>query len=375
MKKHHKGALLLAAGVLIIALLMARPQPDAAAVAPVAALTVTTTTLVSQPLQRTLAATGSVHAWQELVIAPQLGGYRVEAVKADIGHTVKAGQELARLDDGLLASEVNARRAAVSKSRALADKAEADYRRAQTLEARKLLSTADLERRHSDWLAAQADSELARANLDSAELNLTNARITAPAAGVISARSVNLGEIAQVGKAMFRLLRDNRIEWRAEVPESQLLQLRAGQSVRVYTADGKSLAGTLRSIDPTVDANKRNATVYVDLPQPGGARPGMFARGEFLLDNAAANTIPLASVVRSDGYSYVFAIGKDRIVQRRRIETGALAGDRIEVVRGLASGEVIVHSGAAFLKDGDRVDVAPPVDTAPKTAPKAVKTP
>src|SRR5690606_39745157 len=156
---------------------------------------------------------------------------------------------------------------------------------------------------------------------------------------------------------------------------SQLLQLRAGQSVRVYTADGKSLAGTLRSIDPTVDANKRNATVYVDLPQPGGARPGMFARGEFLLDNAAANTIPLASVVRSDGYSYVFAIGKDRIVQRRRIETGALAGDRIEVVRGLASGEVIVHSGAAFLKDGDRVDVAPPVDTAPKTAPKAVKTP
>src|SRR5690606_10377958 len=163
MKKHHKGALLLAAGVLIIALLMARPQPDAAAVAPVAALTVTTTTLVSQPLQRTLAATGSVHAWQELVIAPQLGGYRVEAVKADIGHTVKAGQELARLDDGLLAREVNARRAAVSKSRALADKAEADYRRAQTLEARKLLSTADLERRHSDWLAAQADSELARA--------------------------------------------------------------------------------------------------------------------------------------------------------------------------------------------------------------------
>lgn len=374
MKKHHKGALLMGAGVLIIALLMARPQPDAAAVAPVAALTVTTTTLISQPLQRTLAATGSVHAWQELVIAPQLGGYRVEAVKVDIGHTVKAGQELARLDDGLLASEVNARRAAVNKSQALADKAEADYRRAQTLEARKLLSTADLERRHSDWLAAQADSELARANLDSAELNLKNARITAPAAGVISARSVNLGEIAQVGKAMFRLLRDNRIEWRAEVPESQLLQLRAGQSVRVHTADGKSLTGTLRSIDPTVDANKRNATVYVDLPQPGGARPGMFARGEFLLDNAAASTIPLASVVRSDGYSYVFAVGKDRIVQRRRVETGALAGDRIEVVRGLAGGEVIVHSGAAFLKDGDRVDVASS-DGAPKTAPKAVKIP
>src|SRR5690606_41413194 len=102
-------------------------------------------------------------------------------------------------------------------------------------------------------------SELARANLDSAELNLTNARITAPAAGVISARSVNLGEIAQVGKAMFRLLRDNRIEWRAEVPESQLLQLRAGQSVRVYTADGKSLAGTLRSIDPTVRSEEHTS--------------------------------------------------------------------------------------------------------------------
>jgi len=357
MKKMHLG--LLAAGGFIVLLILLRPHSDKPTTTPPAALTVTTTTLSRQLLQRTLDATGSINAWQELIIAPQVGGYRVEAVNVDIGNTVKAGQELARLDSGLLQTEVQARRAGLTKAQALQDRAESAYRRGESLAHQKLLSQSDLERLQSDQIAARGDTELARANLNSAELNLKHARVTAPAAGVITARSVNLGEIAQMGKVMFTLLRDSRIEWRAEVPEAQLRQLHAGQPVQIHTADGKALNGKLRSIDPTVNASKRSALVYVDLPATDGARPGMYARGEFILDKVEANTLPLSSVIRNDGYSYVFTVDKNNIVQRHRVETGALAGDRIEIIAGLAANQRVVHSGAAFLKEGDRVDVVP----------------
>jgi RND family efflux transporter MFP subunit len=358
MKKLCLGILILAVGAVAAAALVTPKPPQEEPVAEArAVLTVTATTVERRALQRILTATGSIHPWQELELAPQLGGYRVAAVEVDIGTPVRRGQELARLDDELLAAETRARRAALTRAQALAQRSAADHRRGEALAERQLLSPADLERLQSDLAAAQADVQLARANLEIAESNLRHTRITAPADGVISSRSVNLGEIAQVGRPMFQLLRDGRLEWRAEMPESRLPLIRAGQPVQLRTADGGMLQGTVRTIDPHVDADSRNALVYVDLPVPGGARPGMFARGEFLLDDAAANTIPLASVVRSDGYSYVLAVGDDRIVRRLPIETGAIDGDRVEVVSGLDTGQRIVHSGAAFLKDGDRVEV------------------
>ncbi|MET0378517.1 MAG: efflux RND transporter periplasmic adaptor subunit [Spongiibacteraceae bacterium] len=357
MKRSHLVVLAVIITGLAATLALTQSRPEKTASAPLAALTVTTTTLERRPLQHMLTATGSIHAWQEMVIAPQLGGYRVESVNVDIGSIVKSGQELARLDSGPLTIEVQAQRAALAKAQALQNRAESAYRRGQVIAKQKLLSQSDLERLQSDHLAAQADTQAARANLDTAEMNLRHTRITAPSAGVVSVRSVNLGEIAQIGKSMFQLLRDGRIEWRAEVPEARLHQIHAGQTVAIRTADGKTLNGTVRSLDPTVDANKRNAIVYVDLPTPGSARPGMFARGDFLLGSVVADVIPQASVARSDGYSYVFVLGENQVVQRTRIETGALDGDRIEVLSGLVAGQRIVDTGASFLKDGDRVHV------------------
>jgi multidrug efflux pump subunit AcrA (membrane-fusion protein) len=98
--------------------------------------------------------------------------------------------------------------------------------------------------------------------------------------------------------------------------------------------------------------------VYVDLPPDERLRPGMFARGEIELGRAPAFTVPLESVVSSDGYSYVFVLKDGDTVERRRVETGAVRTDHIEVVDGIAAGEMIVGKGAGFLKDGDLVNVS-----------------
>jgi HlyD family secretion protein len=125
----------------------------------------------------------------------------------------------------------------------------------------------------------------------------------------------------------------------------------------VTTVEGLVVKGKIRVVSPTVAMNNRTGLVYVDLPPDDRIRPGIFARGEIEIGRGPGYTVPLESVVSSDGYSYVFVVKPDNVVERRRIETGAVLGDNIEVVSGLQGSETIVNKGAGFLKDGDLVNV------------------
>jgi RND family efflux transporter MFP subunit len=198
---------------------------------------------------------------------------------------------------------------------------------------------------------------VSEAELQGSDLRLRHTRVTAPDDGVISARSINVGQVAQVGTEMLRVLRKGRVEWRAEIPESRIREIRVGQNVKLTTADGAQLDGKVRAIAPTIESSTRAGLVYVDIPSTGAARPGMFARGEILLGQNAASMVPLSSVVTQDGYTYVFVVNEQLLVVRRRVQTGAIHEKQIEIVGGVEPGERIVDKGAGFLKDGDRVRV------------------
>src|SRR5262249_16597237 len=244
------------------------------------AMAVSVTTAKSDALVRTLVATGSVYAWQEAVIGPEVGGYRVAAVNVDVGDKVKRGQELVRLSDDLLLADVNSKRAAKAQAEAQLVTASSDRRRGDSLKDSGALSSSELEKLHNDDLAAQAKVQQATADLDAAELKLRYARVLSPDDGVITSRTVVVGQIAQAGNEMLRLLRNERIEWRAEIPEGRLRDVHVGQTVRITVADSSQLVGRVRTVAPTVQSGTRTGLVYVDLPKPDGARPGMFARGE-----------------------------------------------------------------------------------------------
>src|SRR5690606_22178542 len=107
----------------------------------------------------------------------------------------------------------------------------------------------------------------------------------------------------------------------------------------------------------TVNISTHNGLVYVDIERDPALRPGMFARGRIEYSESEATLVPLASLVSSDGYNYVFVINADGTVTRQMIETGVIQGNRIEVLGGLAQGARIVTNGAGFLKDGDLVNV------------------
>lgn len=334
------------------------PQPKAA-VRP--ALTVTTVLPQRMNLTVSLSANGNIAAWQEASVGAEAAGLRVTQVHANVGDRVRKGQLLATLAGDTLQAEVAQSRANLTEAQAAAADASNNAQRARTLQGTGALSAAQINQYLTAEKTAQARVEAARALLQAHQVRLDQAHVYAPDSGIISARAATVGAVVAGGAELFRLIRQGRLEWRAEVTSAELGRITTGTTAQVTAASGARLAGRVRTIGPTVDPQTRSALVYVDLtPLPGmngNASAGMFARGEFDLGASAALTVPQASVVVRDGFSYVYRLNPDNRVSQLKVQTGRLAGDRLEILGGLAADARIVAAGAGFLNDGDVVRV------------------
>lgn len=319
-------------------------------------MTITTTQVKSEDIVRSVPATGSIYPWQEVIIGAEVGGYRVAEVLVDVGTRVAKGQPLVKLSGDMLRADLDSKRAALRSAEASEVNASAALRRGQQVQNSGALSAADLDKLKADHIAAQARVETARADVTTSELRSRYGTVTAPDSGVITSRNVSVGQIAQAGAEMLRMLRQNRVEWRAEVPEAQLSRIKVGQAATVMAVDGTTLKGRVRAVAPTVQTSNRTGLVYVDIIGEG-ARPGMFARGQIEVGKGPALLLPVASVVMQDGYSYVFVLKGKNSVERRRVQQVGVRGNDMEIADGVAAGDVIAVKGAGFLKDGDTVAV------------------
>lgn len=330
------------------------------------ALTVTTVTPAPANWPRTVAANGSVFAWQEASVGAETPGWRIAEVRAQIGDSVRRGQVLAVFATELAEADLAQQRASLAEAEALLVEATANANRARDLQPSGVLSAQQTQQLLTAERTAAARVEAQRAALAAQQLRLKQAQVLAPDNGVISARLATVGAVVQPGQELFRLIRQGRLEWRAEVAAADLAQVRAGQTARVSPVGAPPIVGRVRMVAPTVDATTRNGLVFVDLPPPGpkdkggtpgGVRAGMFARGEFEVGNGDALTLPQTAVLQREGFSYVFKVGPDQKVQQVKVNTGRRVGDRIEVTGGLEAGARVVAQGAGFLADGDLVRV------------------
>ena len=336
---------------------------DKKAAAPRPALTVTTAKPEQARLPLSLAANGNVAAWQEAVIGSESAGLRLQEVKVNVGDVVKKGEVLAVFDAAPVEADVAQAKAAVQEAEANAAAARADAKRARALESSGALSEQQITQYITAERTAAARVASARATLAQQQLRLKYTKIVAPDAGLVSARSATVGAVAGVGTEMFRMIRQGRLEWRAEVTAAELPRIKPGQKAVVQTAGGKDVQGRVRTVAPTVDAQSRVALVYVDLPPALSAnaplKAGMFASGQFALGESAALTVPQQAVAVRDGFAYVFRLNADGRVSQLKVTTGRRLGDRVEVTGGLAPDALVVTTGAGFLNDGDLVRNAP----------------
>lgn len=344
-------------------------------------LTVTSTQVGSGVMATKLTANGSIAAWQDAVIGSQSNGLRIDEVLVNVGDTVKRGQVLARFAAEAIHADVAQANAALLEAQATATEATSNADRARGLQASGAMSKQQIGQYLTAEQTAKARVSAAKANLDVQQLRLKYTEVIAPDSGVISARMATVGAVAGAGSELFRMIRQGRLEWRAEVTSADLSKIRAGMTTTIIAPNGQQAQGKVRMVAPTVDAHNRAGLVYVDV-MPGkdaqfaaAFKPGMFARGEFMLGSSQAVTIPQQAVVVRDGFSYVFRLNPDSRVSQVKVQVGRRmvvnSIEQIEVLSGITAGTQIVSSGVGFLNDGDLVKLAPlPAMSAPTQAVK-----
>jgi HlyD family secretion protein len=339
----------------------ASPAPAADGTAPAApkpAMTVSTVKPESASLALQLQANGNIAAWQEASVGAEVPGLRLATVNVNIGDVVKKGQVLATFARETAEAENLQGRAALMQAEAAFENAKADADRARSIETTGALSKSQIAQYLTQEKVTRAQFEAAKAAYGASQVRLGNTQVRAPDDGVISARTATVGAVAGAGQELFRLVRQSRMEWRAEVTPAEVGQVKVGQKVEVTAASGLKVAGTVRAIAPTADPQTRNVLVFADLPKHAELKAGTFARGHFLIGASQALTVPAQSIVVRDGHNYVFVVGADSKAAQRKVETGRRAGDRVEVLQGLKADEAVAVQGAGFLNEGDLVKIA-----------------
>ena len=334
--------------------------------------TVTVATAAVTDVARTVTASGTVSAWEEVPVGAETGGLTATAVYVDEGSYVRQGQPLVQLNDALLRAQLQQQQAGVQTAEANAARDDAALGRAQELKDKGFLSQASLDTALANQRASNANLSSARAALSETRTRLSQATLRAPVSGLIISRSVTKGQIVAAGTEMFRMVRDGRLELDAQVPETELGLIRAGQSATIASDQVGQATGRVRIVTPEVNAETRLGLARIALSGAGGFRPGMFARAQIDVGAQPTVTVPTPAVLYRENRAGVFVLTADNHVRFQPVTVLSRSADRTSVAD-LAAGSRVVVDGAGFLGDGDRVRVgtAAPAAAASAAAPAA----
>ena len=334
-----------------------------------ASMAVTLAKAQTRNIERSIIASGPVSPWEEMQLGVELSGVRVTSLNVDVGQSVKRGQLLLALDHRTLDSDLRQADASLYEAKAGLQLANINFNRGQQLAKSQLISVSALDELRAGVVQAQARLATAQAIRDGVQLKRDFASLRAPDDGIISKRLVQPGQVVMAGTELLRLIRRGRLEWRAELNETDLTRVQTGAIVRLQTSGGEKVEGIVRAVSPGLDASTRTGTLYVDLPNPGNLKAGTFLEGRILTSASQALVVPSTSLIQRDGHSYVYIVTADSTVQRVRVSSGASEQGFVEITQGLKAGDAIVDSGAGLLSDGDRVNVVTKVTEIKSTSP------
>ena len=363
------GAVMMALGLALAACGSGDDAKEkAAAAARSASQTVTAATavLINQP--RSVTASGTVSAWEEVPVGAETGGLTAIGVYVEEGTYVRQGQLLVKLNDEVLQAQLRQQQAGVASAEANAAREDAALARAEELRGRGFLSQASLDTAIANQRSARAQLSSAQAALSETRTRLNQTSIRAPVAGLISSRSVTRGQIVQPGTELFRMVRDGRLELDAEIPEAELRLVRAGMAATISSEQAAGATGRVRIVTPEVNAQTRLGIARIALSSGSGLRPGMFARASIDVGAQPAVVVPSDAVVFREGKAGVYTIGAGNAVRFNPVTTGARNGTQIQIVSGLDANQRVVVQGAGFLGEGDVVTVVQ-ARAAPAAAP------
>lgn len=225
-------------------------------------------------------------------------------------------------------------------------------------QAQQNLKLAQAGGRSEDVSMAQAQADEAQATVERLSVQLEKTVIRAPDSGLVLSQKAFLGNTVKLGDELYTLARQSRLQLWAEVPQDRLLDLRPGDQLRLSAGDIRE-TGRVEEIDPTIDPQTRQGRVRVGLPQDTRFRAGAFVRGNLEEKTVEVPAVPAEAVQGPTGEQYVFLLEGNK-VRKQVVDAGRRQEQSVEIRGGLELGQTVVVSGAAFLTDGDTVEVAKP---------------
>ena len=335
-----------------------------------------------------VAVSGSLVPRDEILVAPEVEGFRVLDLLVDEGDRVKKGDVLATLvqesldaqlaqNDAALAradAAISRAQSQIVEATARVQEAKAAFERAKPLKSSGYLSESTYDQREAAAKSADAQLVAAKDGLTLAKAEKAqveaqrrelawrraNTFVTAPADGLISRRDARIGGMASVAsEPMFHIIARGEVELDAEVIETELGKVTIGQSACVKVAGNGVVKGKVRLVSPEVDRTTRLGRVRIFLGDDPKLRIGSFARGTIDTAEGRGLAVPSSAVSFDVEGAFVQVVVNNR-VERRSIKTGLVSGGNVEVREGLAKGDIVVAKAGTFLRDGDIIRAVMP---------------
>ena len=314
------------------------PAPKAPAQAAVA---VKTAAVELRDIELTTSAEAVVEAVRQSTVSAQIAG-RIVDLRFDVGDYVKQGEVIARIDERAVAQAAEASEAQVREAQAALANARANYERSRQLLAQKFISQAALDQAEAAYKAAQARVSALIAGAGAAATERSFATIVAPYSGVVSARHVELGEMATPGRPLMTGFDPSTLRVVATVPQAQVAAIRALGKAKIEVPSlGRGVNVNKMTLVPAADPRTHTTRIRLDLPADvRGVVPGIYARAHFVVGTAPKLLVPRAAVVRRSEVTAVYVVDEQGRARLRQVRLGE-AGDEasIEVLAGLQPGE------------------------------------
>jgi membrane fusion protein (multidrug efflux system) len=284
---------------------------------------------------------------------------QVTAVRFAEGQQVARGQVLVELDSAQVRADLAAAEAALAESRS-------QYQRSRELYDTRILSDSQLEQIEATFKANEARVASARARVN-------DTVIRAPFAGRVGLRRISVGSLISPGTVITTLDDTSTVKLDFTIPEAFLSAVEPGLAIAATSVayPDTKFGGTVSSVDTRVDPATRSVTVRALLPNPEMLlKPGMFLTVRLSRGAVEALLVPEQSLVPEQGDMYVF-VAKDGTVEKRRVRIGERRVGDVQVVEGLAGGDVVVTEGTQRLRDGSAITLQGAAPTAPAGVAKA----
>jgi len=307
---------------------------------------------------RVVTASGPLGARRDQPVGIAGQGGRVIRVLVDAGSWVRAGQVLAVIDRSVQSQQAAQQAAQIAAAKANAALAQSDYDRALALQGRGFISKAEIDAKKAARDAAFAQVRVAEAQLGATRAQIGQLNVTAPSAGLILARNVELGQIVSPASgALFRLAEGGAMEMKAQLAQQDLAYVHVGMPAQVTPIGADtSVSGTVWQVAPVIDPQSRLGLVRIAVPYSSAIRPGGYAEAKISSGTTSAPLLPQSAVLSDDRGNYVYIVNAKNEVERRDIKIGTVNEDGVTIASGLSGNEAVVLSAGPFLNPGQKVN-------------------